>query len=96
MTSSAVHGDDRTVLVENASFRWAYLFISFGLLALVAYRSLVSRESQWDLLFLVVLGGAVPAAYQGYHQGLTSRWALRILAAALIGAAVAALLALAM
>ena len=95
MTSSAVHGDDRTVLVENASFRWAYLFISFGLLALVAYRSLVWRESQWDLLLLVVLAGAVPAAYQGYHQGLTSRWALRIFAAALIGAAVAALLALA-
>jgi hypothetical protein len=94
MTSSAVPRDERTVLVENASFRWAYLFLSFGLLGLVAYRSLVWRESSWDLLLLVVLGGSVSAAYQSCHR-VPSRWALRIFAAALVGAAVAALLILA-
>lgn len=94
MTSSAVHRDERTELVENASFRWGYLFVSFGLLVLVAYRSLVWRESSWDLLLLVVLGGTIPAAYQGYHQVLTSRWALRVLVAGLVGAAVAASLVL--
>jgi hypothetical protein len=94
MTSSALHRDQRTLLVESASLRWAYLFISLGLLGLVPYRSLVWRVSPWDLLLLVVLGGAVPAAYQGYHQVLTSRWALNMFAAALVGGAVAALLVL--
>ena len=94
MTSSTPHSNEPTLLVEGASFRWAYLFISFGLLGLAAYRSVVWRESPWDLLLLVVLGGGVPAAYQGYHQVLTSRWVLTMFAATLVGAAVAALLAL--
>ena len=36
-TAPSVQRDERTVAVENASYRWAYLFLSFGLLALVAY-----------------------------------------------------------
>ena len=72
MTSSARNRDQGTMRVESASFRWAYLFISFGLLGLVAYRSLLWRERPWDLLLLVVVGGAVQAAYQGCHQILTS------------------------
>lgn len=94
MTSSKPHSGEPALLVESASFRWAYLFISFGLLGLAAYRSLVWRESPWDLLLLVVLGGGVPAAYQGYHQMATSRWVLTMFAATLVGAAVTALLAL--
>ena len=94
MTALQVQRDERTVVVENASFRWGYLFMSFGLLALVACRSLVWRESPWDLLLLVVLGGAVPVAYQGYHDVLTSRWAVRMFVAAVIGAIVAAVLVL--
>ena len=94
MTSSTPPKDEPTLLVESASFRWAYLFISFGLLGLTAYRSLVRGESPWDLLLLVVLGGGVPAAYQGYHQVATSRWTLRMCAATLVGAAVAASLVL--
>jgi hypothetical protein len=39
-----------------------------------------------------VLGGAVPAAYQGYHHVLTSRFAVVALAAAVVGALVAAAL----
>ena len=94
MSASTVHRDERTVLVENASFRWAYLVMSFGLLGLVAYRSLLWRESPWDLLLLAILGGAVPAAYQGYHQVLTNRWALKMFAAAVVGAIIAGLLVL--
>lgn len=94
MTASTGQRDERIVLVETASFRWGYLVLSFGLLALVVYRSLAWRESFWDLLLLVVVGGAVPAAYQGYHEALTSGWAVRMLAAAVIGAIVAMVLAL--
>ena len=57
MTGTVVHRDERTTAVENASYRWAYLVLSFGLLLIVAFRSFVYGESAWDLLALVVLGG---------------------------------------
>ena len=62
-----VQRDERTIAVENASYRSAYLFLSYGILALVAYRSFVLHESGWDLLALVILGGVVTTAYQGIH-----------------------------
>jgi hypothetical protein len=93
MNGSVVHRDERTVLVENASFRLAYLVVSFGLLGLTTYRSFVWRESAWDLIALVVIGGAVPAVYQGYHHVLTSRFAMFAFAAAIIAAVIAAALA---
>jgi hypothetical protein len=51
-------------------------------------------HSLWDLLLLVVVGGAFPAAYQGYHAVLMCRWAVRMLAAAVLGAIVAAVIVL--
>jgi hypothetical protein len=54
-----VDRDERTIAVENASYRWAYMFMSFGLLLLVGYRSFVHHESSWDLFALVILGGGV-------------------------------------
>ena len=89
--SAPTYRDDQIALVENASYRWAYLATAFGLLGLVAYRSFVWRESPWDLLALVVLGGAVSAAYQGYYRVLTGRRAV-LLAVAAVVAVVAALL----
>ena len=89
-TPSSVQRDERTVLVENASYRWAYLFLSFGLLVLVGYRSFAYHESRWDLLALVVLGGGVGTAYQSFHRVLSTRWAVGSLLAVLIAALLAA------
>src|SRR4051812_42008920 len=88
-----VDRDERTVAVENASYRWSYLCLSFGLLVVVAYRSLVHRESAWDLLALVVLGGVVGTAYQATHRVLSKYWAVASLAAVLLAAALAAVIA---
>jgi hypothetical protein len=88
-----VERDERTVAVENASYRWAYLFMSFGLLALVAYRSFVHHESPWDLMALVVLGGILSAAYQRFHKVLTVRWAATCLLTIVAAGALAALTA---
>jgi hypothetical protein len=86
--SATVERDERVVMVENASYRWAYLLLSFGLLVDVCYRSWVRHETSWDLFGLVILGGAVTTAYQRSNQVLGSRWAksnlLVILAAAVI------------
>lgn len=82
---SPVQRDERTVVVENASYRWSYVFISFGLLAIVACRSLMYQEAAWDLLALVILGSGMGTVYQGFHKVLS-----RPTAASLLVVAVAA------
>lgn len=90
MSTPSVDRDERTIAIENASYRWGYLFTSFGLLALVAYRSFARNESSWDLLALVIVGGLVPNLYQGFNKVLTPRWArtqvVTVIAAAIVGA----------
>ena len=88
----SVQRDERAVAVENAGFRWAYLFLSFGLLVLVAYRSFVHHESSWDLLLLVVLGGGVGTAYQAWHRVLSKHWAVASLLTGVIAAVLAAIM----
>ena len=86
MNRSAVQRDERTIAVENASYRWSYLTLSFGLLAISAVRSLLRHEAPWDLLLLVIVGGGVNALYQARHRVLSPRWAR--LALASVGLAV--------
>jgi hypothetical protein len=74
MSSQSVSRDERTIAVENAGYRIAYFVMSFGLLASVAYRSFVLQQSSWDLLALVILGGATATLYQGANKVLTRRW----------------------
>jgi hypothetical protein len=90
MTSS-LDRDERTLAVENASYRWAYHFVSFALLVVVGYRSFMRGEAAWDLLALVILGGGVASAYQWSHQVLTKRWLVSGLASMLVAAVIAAL-----
>lgn len=89
-TTHSVERDERTVAVENASYRWAYLFLSFGLLVLAAVRSLMNRESPWDMLLLVILGGGVGTAYQSWHRVLSRHWVVSALLAAVAAAVLAA------
>jgi len=88
MTPHPVERDERTVAVENAGYRWSYLVLSFGLLAITVYRSLMRGEATWDLLALVMIGGVVNAVYQVSHRTLYPRWmltlALTVVLAALI------------
>src|SRR5258708_40045113 len=94
MTSAPlVERDERTIALENASYRWAYLVLSFGLLLLVAYRSFMHHESPWDLLLLVILGGGVGTAYQTFHRVLGKRWVIISLLAIAIAAALPAIMA---
>ena len=94
MTTPSIARDERTVATENASYRWAYLVLSFGLLLSVAYRSFVLGEAAWDLLALVVAGGGVAALYQGRHRVLSPPWVVASVGGALLAAIVAAALVL--
>jgi hypothetical protein len=85
MTDALVERDERTTAVENAGYRWAYLFLSFGILLTVAVRGTRNGESSWDLMALVVLGGGVHFAFRAFHGALYKRLALRF-AVALIAA----------
>lgn len=76
MTAQSVDRDERTTAIENVGYRWAYLVLSFGLLADVAFRSFAHGESSWDLFALIILGGAVHAGYQAWHRVLYRRWVL--------------------
>lgn len=71
--ANVVVRDERTVAVENASYRFACSFMAFSLLLDVIYRSLVRQEQPWDLMAIVILGGAVSAGYQWRHKILTGR-----------------------
>lgn len=92
-TTLPTERDERTVAVENASYRWSYLVLSFGILILVAYRSYVKHESAWDFFLLVVLGGVVGRVYQGSNRVLSRRWVIDasivIAVAAVTGALIA-------
>jgi hypothetical protein len=93
MTSSSVHRDERTLVIENASYRWAFHVYSYGLLVLAGYRSLARDEAVWDLFALLVLGGVVASLYQWTHDVLTKRSAITIGMGMAVGALVAAAIA---
>lgn len=79
--------DEREVRVDRAADRLAFIVLSFGLLAVVAYRSFVDGMASWELLGLVLLGGAVSAGYRLW-QGVLSRRAVLVLVVTVLTALV--------
>ena len=92
MSAANVERDERTVATENASYRWGFLVMSFGLLIATAYRSFVGEEVSWDLLGLVIVGGAVTTVYQAGGRLLSRRWVMISVIAMLIAALVASII----
>ena len=87
--------DERETSVDQVADRLSYLVVSFGLLAIVAYRSFVNREPSWDLLGLVILGGLVGTAYRVRRRVVSRRWELVLLGSAAVAFVVAAIVAFA-
>jgi hypothetical protein len=83
--------DEREVSVDRAADRLAYVVLSFGLLAVVAYRSLVEGVASWELLGLVLLGGAAATGYRLWQRVLTREAVLVLAFTALIALGVGAL-----
>jgi hypothetical protein len=83
--------DEREMAVDRAGDRLAYLVVSYGLLLIVAYRAFVDGQSSWELLALVVLGGAVGGGYR-IAQRTATRDALVVAGITIVAAAVVALL----
>ena len=88
-TPQVVERDERTVAVEHASYRWAYIVVIYALLVDVMYRGLFRNEAAWDLMALVIVGGAVCTVYQARQKTLVHGWVMK----AVLGAVIAAVIA---
>jgi hypothetical protein len=73
-TQRSVVRDERTVAVENAGYKWAFTFIVFALFIDVMCRAIVRHEAAWDLMALVIVGGAVCTVYQARQKALPHGW----------------------
>jgi hypothetical protein len=87
--------DERELTVDHAADRLAYLVLSFGLLAIVAYRSFADGAASWDLLGLVVLGGLVGTLYRLAQRAVSREWTLVAVGTAGVALVVAAIVAFA-
>lgn len=67
--------DERTVAVENAIHRVAFVFVLFALLIDAACRSFFFHEAAWDLLALAFVPGFVCMIYQ--HRQKALNWPSR-------------------
>ena len=87
--------DERTVAVENTSFKWACNFITFALLIDVMYRGLVRSEAAWDLMALACVPGIISTIYQA-HQKTMAGWAavVMVCGAVVVAAYIAAVLSI--
>ncbi len=91
-TTPSVERDERTVAVENAGHRWGYTFLACALLIDVAYRRIVRQEAAWDLLALVLVGGAVCVMYQACKKTLPHAWAMKTVLISVLGAVIVGIL----
>lgn len=89
MSNQPVIRDERTIAVENASYRLAYTILSFGAMVIVAWRGFVLEQNLWDLLALVILTSALATAYQAVHR----IFARRAIAATVVVAVMSGLIA---
>jgi hypothetical protein len=87
--------DERQMDVDRAADRLAYISVSFGLLAITAYRSLARDQAAWELLAVVILGGVVGWMYRAAHGVVDRRSALLAGLTFLAAAAVAVVVAMA-
>jgi hypothetical protein len=74
MDSKMVEKDERTTFIENISYKFGYIFITFALLLDVAYRSFKQNEAPWDLLALIIISGLVMSLYQYKQKILGKTW----------------------
>ena len=69
--------DERTVAIENASFKWAWCFLVWPLTIVALYRQKAMNEEVGDLIALVCVSSAIAIVYQFRHKVIVSYWPWR-------------------
>jgi hypothetical protein len=93
-TDESVKRDERTVAVENASFRVGFTFLLFALLADVMYRALFRNEAAWDLMGLVIVSSGLSTVYQARQKIWGRGWLWTMTLIGFVSAIVAAVVAI--
>jgi hypothetical protein len=88
-----VERDERTLAVENASYRWAYLVMTYALLLDVMCRGLFRNDAAWDLMALVIGGGIFCSVYQARQKILSHGWVMKSVVGACVAGIIAAVIA---
>lgn len=92
MNKQTIDHDERTISVENSSYRWGYLVLAFGILAAVAYRAFAWGQTNWDLLALIGLSAFATSIYQWAHRVVSRKSVVAALATAAFAALIAAVI----
>ncbi len=79
MKNDPILRDERYYAVENASYKIGFLILTYGLFALILYRSLFRHEANWDLFALIIIASMAATIYQGVHKVLPFSWKKLIL-----------------
>jgi len=69
----SVECDERTVAVENTSYKWVFNFLGIALLFDVMCRAMFRGEAAWDLMSLVIASGIGGKIYQAHQKTWTRR-----------------------
>lgn len=88
--TSLLPRDERELAVDLAADRLAAIVLSFGILAIVAWRAFVDDEASWELLALLILSGIVGT---GYRIGKRTT-SVRLVSVMALAAAVAVVVAI--
>ena len=80
---ASVESDERTVAIENFSYRCGYFLLYCGVLYAALYRAVVRHEAAFDLVALAIVSGAISVLYQARHKALTHGRAKKMLLIAL-------------
>lgn len=95
MSNEHVTRDERSIAVENASYRISFIVLTYGVLIVGAVRGFAFGQACWDLLALVVVSSSAATLYQVRHRTLlrgTKAAMLTMLVAALVGIALIVLM----
>lgn len=73
--SALVDEDERSVAIENESYRWGFAIMTLGLLFDLSVRDwLWPNPSYWDLLALLMVTNIFCIVYQAHHRILREHW----------------------
>lgn len=94
MFKNSIEKDERSIFIENQSYKYGYMVLTFGILIDIIYRSVRFNEAPWDLFGLIFLSGLITTSHQYRYEIFSKNWLVSVLILALISAIIAAIVAL--
>lgn len=80
-----VEKDERTTFIENISYKFGYMFLTYALLLDVVYRGIRFNEAAWDLLALVIVSSFISTIYQ-YRKQILKKDSIKTAALIMVAA----------